>query len=115
MANRTLAAFVAASFLCLQGLPSPALADNQMGYQMLTVDQASALPRNGGKLGLNVGRAQQINSGGMTFELLRVNEVGIGIAPIWWTIRRTGLGMTGLAKASSVSTKPSWRGSCGQN
>ena len=75
MVNRPFAAFVAASFLAMQPLATPAFADNQMGYQMLTADQASALPKNGGKLGLNVGRAQQINSGGMTFELLRVNGV----------------------------------------
>ena len=79
MINRTAAALVAASFLNLQIL-SPALADNQMGYQLLPLEQATALPRNGGKLGLNVGRAQQINSGGLTFELLRVNEVSSGSA-----------------------------------
>lgn len=77
MRNRTVAAFVAASLLSLQVL-SPALADNQMGYQLLPADQANALPRNGGKLGLNVGRGQQINSGGLTFELLRVNDASTG-------------------------------------
>ena len=75
MSHRPLAALFAVSFFCLQALPGPALADNQMGYRMFTADQARALPRGGGKLGLNVGRAQQINSGGMTFELLRVNGV----------------------------------------
>ena len=78
MVNRTLAAFVTASFIVLQPLAGSAMADNQMGYQMLTADQASALPKNGGKLGLNVGRAQQVNSGGMTFELLKVNGVTQG-------------------------------------
>ena len=75
MVNRSIAALVAAAFLSLQCLPGPALADNQMGYQLLTADQANALPRNGGKLGLDVGRAQQITSGGMTFDLLRVKGV----------------------------------------
>lgn len=78
MVNRVVAAFVAASFLGLQVLPGAAWAENQMGYQTLTVDQASALPKGGGKLGLNVGRAQQISSGGMTFALLRVNGVTSG-------------------------------------
>ena len=78
MANRIVAAFVAASLLGLQVLPSAALAENQMGYQTVTVDQASALPKGGGKLGLNVGRAQQISSGGLTFALLRVNGVASG-------------------------------------
>ena len=80
MVNRTLTALLTASFLSLQVLPTPAAADNQMGYQLLTAEQAAALPRGGGKLGLNVGRAQQINSGGMTFELLRVNGVTQGSA-----------------------------------
>ena len=78
MVNRVVAAFVAASFLSLQVLPSAAWAENQMGYQTLTVDQANALPKGGGKLGLNVGRAQQISSDGMTFALLRVNGVTSG-------------------------------------
>lgn len=77
MVNRTLAALVAVSVLSLQVAPNPAFADNQMGYQLLSADQAAGLPRNGGKLGLQVGRAQQITSGGLTFDLLRVN----GVAP----------------------------------
>lgn len=78
MAKRIVAAFVAASFLSLQILPGAALADNQMGYQALTLEQASALSKGGGKLGLNVSQAQQITSGGMTFDLLRVNSVSVG-------------------------------------
>ncbi|MDX7951231.1 PDZ domain-containing protein [Lichenihabitans sp. Uapishka_5] len=78
MVNRIAAAFVTASLLGSQLLPSVALADNQMGYQSFTADQANALPKGGGKLGLNVGRAQHITSGGMTFELLRVNGVTSG-------------------------------------
>ena len=78
MINRTLTVLFAASFFALQVLPAPVMADNRMGYQLLTADQAAALPHGGGKLGLNVGRAQQINSGGMTFELLRVNGVSPG-------------------------------------
>ena len=80
MINRTIAAVVAVSFLSLPAASMPAFADNQMGYQLLPAEQAAALPRNGGKLGLNVGRAQQINSGGLTFELLRVNDVSSGSA-----------------------------------
>ena len=76
MVNRTVAALIASTFLSLQVLPGPALADNQMGYQLLSAAQATALPRGGGTLGLNVGRGQPINSGGLSFELLRVNTVG---------------------------------------
>ena len=75
MVSRTKAALVAASFFIMQCAPLPALADNQMGYQLLGLDQVSALPRNGGKLGMDVGKAQQITSGGLTFELLKVNSV----------------------------------------
>ena len=80
MINRTVAAFVASTFLTVQCLPTSAFADNQMGYQLLTADQAGALPRNGGKLGMQVGRADQITSGGLTFDILRVKAVTPGSA-----------------------------------
>ena len=78
MVNRTVAALVAATFLSLQGLPSVALAENQMGYRLLSQQQAAGLPRRGGALGMDIGPAQQINEGGMAFELLRVNGVRRG-------------------------------------
>ena len=62
----------------LIGLPlslSPAMADNPMGYKLLSADQASGLPRMGGALGMSVGPDKQITDDGMTFELLRVNGV----------------------------------------
>ncbi len=78
MVNRTVAALFAATFLSLQCLPGPALAENQMGYRLLSTEQATGLPRNGGALGMDIGRAQQIADGGMTFDLLRVNGVRRG-------------------------------------
>jgi len=78
MVNRTVAALVAATFLSLQCLPGSALAENQMGYQLLSAEQASGLPRSGGALGMDIGRAQQITDDGMTFDLLRVNGVKRG-------------------------------------
>lgn len=75
MVHRVSAALVAVSMLVLQAAPGSALADNQMGYHLLPADQAAGLPHNGGKLGMQVGRAQQITSGGLTFDLLRVNAV----------------------------------------
>lgn len=42
MVKGMMAAFVTASLLSVQVLPGAALADNQMGYQTLTVDQAIA-------------------------------------------------------------------------
>jgi len=78
MVNRTVAALAAAIVLGAQCLPGPALAENQMGYQLLSQQQAAGLPRRGGALGMDIGPAQQINEGGMTFELLRVNGVHRG-------------------------------------
>lgn len=80
MIKRTLVAAVVVSLVSMQCLPIAALADNQMGYQLLTADQASALPRKSGKLGMEVGRAQQVTSGGMTFDILRVKRVASGSA-----------------------------------
>ena len=77
MVNRTAAAGLTA-LLLLTSLSGPALADNQMGYQLLPVSQASALPQNGGALGMDVGRAQVITDQGLSFELLRVNSVRPG-------------------------------------
>ena len=78
MAMRSAAPLVATIFLLLQVVPGPARADNQMGYRLLTQQEAASLPRNGGALGLDVERAQQITDGGMTFDLIRVKSVRRG-------------------------------------
>jgi hypothetical protein len=79
MANRPVTALLTAFFLGLHCVvPSPALADNQMGYHLLSGQQAAALPRRGGALGMEIGPAQRITDGGMSFELLRVNGVRRG-------------------------------------
>ncbi len=75
MVNRTVAMLLAASFLSVQCVPGPALAQNPMGYQLLSASQAAELPRRGGALGMDVGPAQRLTDAGMTFELLRVNGV----------------------------------------
>ena len=75
MPKRILATLVAAALLNAQIMALPALADNQMNYTLLPASQASQLPRGGGVLGMDVGRSQQITSGGLTFELLKVNSV----------------------------------------
>ncbi|MGI4794693.1 MAG: PDZ domain-containing protein [Janthinobacterium lividum] len=65
--------------LCLQcAVPSAVRAENQMGYQLLSTRQAAGLPRNGGSLGMDIGRAQQITSGGMTFDVLQVRGIRQG-------------------------------------
>jgi predicted metalloprotease with PDZ domain len=78
MASRIAAAVLAVSLLGLQCAPSPAQAENRMGYQLLSAQEASRLPRRGGVLGIDVGVAQRITDGGMTFELLRVKSVRRG-------------------------------------
>ena len=78
MVNRTAAALAAAIILGAQCLPGPAFAENQMGYQLLSQQQAAGLPRRGGALGMDIGPAQQVNEGGMSFKLLRVNGVRRG-------------------------------------
>ena len=55
--------------------PMPARADNQMGYRLLSQQEAAGLPHNQGSVGLNVERSQQINDDGMTFEIIRVTQV----------------------------------------
>ena len=60
-------------------LVSPiAQAENQMGYQLISAEQAQRLPRGGGSLGMDVGRGQVINDNSMTFELLEVRNVRRG-------------------------------------
>ena len=78
MIKRTVTSIIIASMVSMPLLPGIAQAENQMGYQLLTAQQAAQLPRNGGALGIDVGSGQQITSGGMSFELLRVKAVRRG-------------------------------------
>jgi S1-C subfamily serine protease len=57
----------------------PARADNQMGYRLLTDQDAQQLPRNHGALGLDIERAQQITDSGMTFDIIRITNVRPGL------------------------------------
>ncbi len=63
------------TLVCLSCGSLPAQAENQMGYRLLSPQEASALPHNHGALGLAVERAQQITDGGMTFDIIRVTQV----------------------------------------
>ena len=71
-------AIVTASMLTMQWTPKLAYAENQMGYRLLSVQDASTLPRNHGALGMDVERAQQITDDGMTFDIIRVKQVRPG-------------------------------------
>ena len=57
-----------------------ARADNAMGYQLLSEQEANSLPRNQGALGIDVNRAQQITNNGMTFDIMQVTAVKSGSA-----------------------------------
>jgi S1-C subfamily serine protease len=59
---------------------SPAFAENQMGYRLLSAQDASRLPHHQGALGLDVERARQLTDGGLTFEIIRVKGVRPGAA-----------------------------------
>ena len=76
--NRSRAAAASAAVLLLAtlSLSVPALADNQMGYRLQSAEQSQGLQRAGGSLGMKVGPEKEITSGGMTFELLKIEGVG---------------------------------------
>jgi predicted metalloprotease with PDZ domain len=78
MVRRTVTAIAIASMLTFQWTPNLAYAENQMGYRLLSVQEASRLPRHRGALGMDVERAQQITDDGMTFDLIRVKQVRRG-------------------------------------
>jgi membrane-associated protease RseP (regulator of RpoE activity) len=66
--------------LLIGGLCLPAHADNQMGYRLLSQEDAQDLPHNHGALGMDIEAAQRITDGGMTFDLIRVKQVRPGSA-----------------------------------
>ena len=76
--NRAVAFALAASLFAAPLLPSPAKAENQMGYQLLSQQDAVGLPRNRGSLGMDIERGQRITDGGMTFDIIRVKQVRRG-------------------------------------
>lgn len=78
MTRSILTTLVVAWALILGAVPSPAQADNPMGYRLLSAQDAASLPRNRGALGLDVERSQQITDSGMTFEVMRVMQVKPG-------------------------------------
>ena len=64
--------------LVIGSLCLPAYADNQMGYRLLSEQDAQDLPHNHGALGMDIEAAQRITDGGMTFDLIRVKQVRSG-------------------------------------
>ena len=58
-----------------QSLAGVAVADNKMGYTLETPEQAAALTKAGGSLGMKVGPKDDITSEGLTFQVLKVEGV----------------------------------------
>jgi membrane-associated protease RseP (regulator of RpoE activity) len=71
-------AAVAASLVLAVG--GPARADNAMGYQLVSNQDAAGLPQAHGSIGLDVERSQEITDAGMTFDIIRVKQVRRGSA-----------------------------------
>ena len=65
-----------------------ALAANPMGYELVTAQDAAALPQHHGTLGLRIERAEQITDSGLTFDVLRVADVVAGSAGARAGVRR---------------------------
>ena len=78
MINRSAAAILAASFLALQTLPGLAQTQNNLGYRLLSQQDAASLPSSGGALGMDIITGTHINDGGLSFELLKVKGVRVG-------------------------------------
>ena len=79
MINRTKAALLAAGLLAAQCLPSLAQqTQNQMGYRLLTPEEAASLPQAGGALGMDIVSGEHIEDAGLSFEMLRIKGVRVG-------------------------------------
>jgi S1-C subfamily serine protease len=78
MIYRALPFALAAALLGTSLTPLQVRAENQMGYSLLTPQEAAGLPRNHGGLGLVVDRSQELTDSGMTFDIIRVKQVRPG-------------------------------------
>jgi len=75
---KRLSAITLAAILLFGEAGMAARAENAMGYQLLTEQEASGLPRNHGVLGIDVSRSQRITDNGMTFDIMQVTTVKSG-------------------------------------
>jgi hypothetical protein len=53
----------------------PAFAENAMGYHLVSAEEAMKLPSNHGSLGMSIQRSRQITDSGMTFDIIRIDQV----------------------------------------
>jgi hypothetical protein len=58
----------------------PARAENAMGYRLLSAEEAMKLPSHHGSLGMSIARSRQITDGGMTFDIIRIEQIRAGSA-----------------------------------
>ena len=70
-----LACLGASALIAVQLAVAPVSADNKMGYQIVTPEQAAAMPRAGGSLGMKIGPEEMIDSEGLHFAVLKVEGV----------------------------------------
>lgn len=77
MVRRAITLYLAATLFSAQAL-KPAFAENQMGYQLLTAEDAARLPHADSMLGIQAGAGQQISSNDLRFELLQIQGVRKG-------------------------------------
>ena len=78
MINRTVAGLLASTVLAMQCVPALAQTQNQLGYTLITPQQAASLPKAGGALGMDIVTGEHINDGGLSFEMLKVKGVRVG-------------------------------------
>jgi S1-C subfamily serine protease len=64
-----------AALLAAPAVPHAALADNAMGYRVLSPREAAALPSRQGTIGLDVRRQERIIDSGLTFDIIQVTRV----------------------------------------
>ena len=78
MRNRIVAGLLGATFLGAQCGPGFAQTQNQLGYTLVTPQEAASLPKAGGALGMDIVSGQHIDDAGLSFELLKVKGVRVG-------------------------------------
>jgi S1-C subfamily serine protease len=75
MTRHRLTALSLAALLAAPVLPHPALADNAMGYRLLSPQEAAALRPRQGTIGLDVRQQERITDSGLTFDIIQVTRV----------------------------------------
>ncbi len=78
MTTRIAAAALAVAFLGLQTAPGLAQTQNALNYRLLSQQDASALPSQGGALGMDIVSGTHIDDAGLSFEMLRIKGVRVG-------------------------------------